>query len=509
MSKFPSGKASTAGGKRSGKAGKVSPAHAPVKGRRKPSVARGRGEAPSGKPSRTAISAKAAPAAAATGVPAAPAAPTVAPGLPKPAPGTAAILAIGDEVLRGEIANTNAAFLSSRLFDAGYEVLAHEVVSDAVADIRAALEKLSQRVSIIIATGGLGPTEDDRTVDVVTDLLGVGTTDHQPSLDAMKQRFAAHGFALTPNNLRQVRVPEGACAFANPAGIAPGFCVGIGAAEAYFLPGIPREMESIFLAHCMPRLIARMTEQGVSKAAVRTFHVYGMGESHIDHRLVGLVENIPGATVHFRTAAPENHVKVVVRTADFAQSQSTLDQIDRELRKRIGQGIYGVDDETFPMVVGKTLREAKATLALAESCTAGYAGQLVTSEPGSSDFFLGGVVSYSNDIKANLLGVPAEVLGEHGAVSEPCARAMAEGVRKLTNASLGVAITGVAGSRMDGRPGSIDSTSAGGKPVGTVSFAIAGPRPTKSITKVFSGDRERIRKAAAYFALDMARRYFM
>jgi nicotinamide-nucleotide amidase len=426
----------------------------------------------------------------------------------KVSPNVAAILAIGDEILRGEIANSNAAFLSDRLFDAGYEVRAHRVVSDRVADIRAALQSLAGEASVIVATGGLGPTEDDRTVEVVCDLLGVAAVEHAPSLDAMKQRFSAHGFALTPNNLRQVRVPAGAEAFPNAAGIAPGFCVRIGGADVYFLPGIPREMESIFGAHCMPRLVARMVGHGVPKAAVRTFHVYGMGESHIDHRLVGLVESIADATVHFRTAAPENHVKVVVRTGDFAKSQAVLDQIDHELRKRIGQGVYGIDGQTFPMVVGQALREANATLALAESCTGGYAGQLITSEPGSSEFFRGGVVAYGNEVKTGVLAVPAEVLSEHGAVSEPCARAMAEGAKKLTNATIAVAITGVAGSRMDGRPVQSGGRQQGDKPVGTVCFAVAGPRPTKSSTKLFSGDRERIRRAAAYFALDMARRYF-
>jgi len=423
-------------------------------------------------------------------------------------PGTAAILAIGDEILRGEIMNTNSVFLSDRLFDAGYDVRAHRVVSDRPADIRSALETLAGEVSVIVATGGLGPTEDDRTVEVVCDLTGVAAAEHAPSLEAMKERFSAHGFALTPNNLRQVRVPAGAQAFPNAAGIAPGFCVNIGRAEAYFLPGIPREMESIFTAHCMPRLVARVAAHGLPRAAVRSFHVYGMGESHIDHRLVGLVEGIPEATVHFRTAAPENHVKVVVRTDDPAKSQAVLDQIDHELRKRIGQGVYGTDGETFPMVVGRTLREAGATLALAESCTGGYAGELITSEPGSSDFFRGGVVAYSNELKTSLLSVPAEVLSEHGAVSEPCARAMAEGARKVANATIAVAITGVAGNRMDGRPVPPGARPPGDKAAGTVCFAIAGPRPTKSVTKLFSGDRERIRRAAAYFALDLARRYF-
>jgi nicotinamide-nucleotide amidase len=469
-----------------------------VKGKRKPTARR-----PSSRPSKQAA-AKGAPPSVAEARPTVPSVPAKA----AAKPGTAAVLAIGDEVLRGEIANSNAAFLSDLLFDAGYDVRVHRVVSDEPAEIRAALQALATEAAVIVATGGLGPTDDDRTVDVVCELLGVETVEHLPSLEAMKHRFSAHGFALTPNNMRQVRVPAGATAFVNTAGIAPGFCIPIGGAEAYFLPGIPREMESIFTAHCMPRLIQRMADLGVPKAAVRTFHVYGMGESHIDHRLVGLTENMPDVSVHFRTAAPENHVKVVVRTPRFAESQAALDKLDHELRKRIGQGIYGTDGETFPMVVGKSLREAKATLALAESCTAGYAGQLITSEPGASEFFLGGVMAYANEVKTALLGVPAELLTEHGAVSEACARAMAEGVRKLTNATLGVAVTGIAGSRMDGRP-NVHLGQQADKPVGSVCFAIAGPRPTKSTSKLFSGDRERIRKAAAYFALDMARRYFM
>jgi nicotinamide-nucleotide amidase len=187
-----------------------------------------------------------------------------------------------------------------------------------------------------------------------------------------------------------------------------------------------------------------------------------------------------------------------------------LEQIDHELRKRIGQGIYGIDGETFPMVVGKTLREAGATLALAESCTAGYAGQLLTSEPGASDFFLGGVMAYANDVKTKILGVPAELLTEHGAVSEPCARAMAEAVRNLTGATIAVSITGRR-RQQDGwpswrrRPPAHRARNRWAR----CAFAIAGPRPTKSVSKLFSGDRERIRRAAAYHALDMARRYFM
>ncbi len=265
------------------------------------------------------------------------------------APHTAAILAIGDEVLRGEITNSNATFLAERLFDAGLDVCEQRVVADERRGNASVPCKNSRSASaVVVVTGGLGPTEDDRTVDVVADMLGVEVEPHGASLEAMKTRFAAHGFELTPNNLRQVRVPRGAEALTNEAGIAPGFLVRIAGHAAYFLPGIPREMERIYLDHVAPRLRAHMAAQGVPVAAVRTWHVYGMGESHIDHRLAKLLENIPNATLHFRTDAPENHVKVVIRGPDTGKNQELLEQVDRDLRKRIGPGIYGIDGESFP-----------------------------------------------------------------------------------------------------------------------------------------------------------------
>src|SRR5262245_47716696 len=248
----------------------------------------------------------------------------------------AALLAIGDEVLRGEIGNTNAAFLSQKLFEGGFDIVAHTVVSDEPQDIRAALVRLRADVDVIVATGGLGPTEDDRTVDVVADLLGTGTVADEPSLGAMKKRFATHGFEMTPNNLRQVRVPVGAQALPNTAGIAPGFLVRLGGVEAYFLPGVPREMEKMFQDEVVPRLGRRMAGPGAPPPAVRTWHVYGMGESHIGHRLAGLLNGIEGATLHFRTSNPVNHVKVIVRNGDGAEARATLEKIDAELRKRIG-----------------------------------------------------------------------------------------------------------------------------------------------------------------------------
>jgi nicotinamide-nucleotide amidase len=410
----------------------------------------------------------------------------------------AALVAIGDEVLRGEISNTNDAFIAERLFELGYELTEQLVVSDDPQAIRTALVRLRAEVDLIVATGGLGPTEDDRTVDAVAELLVTGTHADEPSLEAMKKRFSTHGFEMTPNNLRQVRVPNGAQALANAAGIAPGFVVRLGGAEAYFLPGVPREMEKIFTDEVLPRLTGRLVETGVPAPAVRTWHLYGMGESHIDHRLAGILSGIEGATLHFRTSMPVNHVKLVVRDADAEAARATVEKVDAEIRKRIGPGIYGVDGETFVGAMAKSLRAQEATVAFAESCTGGLAGELATSESGASAYFRGSIVAYADEMKIGVLGVKPETIADFGAVSEPTAREMAEGAKRVCGSSVAVAITGVAGPE-GGAPD---------KPVGTVCFAICGPGTTRTSTKLFSGGRERVRLAAAHYALDLARRYF-
>jgi len=413
-------------------------------------------------------------------------------------PPRAALLAIGDEVLRGEINNTNASFIAERLFEAGYDLAEQVVVSDDPQAIRTALVRLRAEMDVVIATGGLGPTEDDRTVDVVAELMVTGTAPDEPSLEAMKKRFSTHGFELTPNNLRQVRIPNGTKALPNTAGIAPGFVVSLGTAEAYFLPGVPREMEKMFTDEVMPRLIRRLAELGGPRPVTRTWHLYGMGESHIDHRLAGILAGVEGATLHFRTSNPVNHVKLVVRRPDEADARGVLERVEAELRKRIGPGIYGMDGDTFPSAVAKALKAQEATLAIAESCTGGLAGELVTSESGASAFFRGSIVAYADEVKTGVLGVKTETIADFGAVSEPTAREMAEGAKRVCGSSVAVAITGIAGPE----------GGAADKPVGTVCFAVCGPGTTRASTKLFAGGRERVRMAAAYYALDLARRYF-
>jgi len=424
--------------------------------------------------------------------------------------GRAAVLAIGDEVLRGEIVNGNAAYLADRLFALGFSPTVHLVVSDDARDILRALESLSATNAVVVSTGGLGPTDDDRTVDVVAGWLGSGREIHGPSLDNMKARFARHVYKLTPNNLRQVEVPSGSTVLPNAAGLAPGFRVEKKGCALFFMPGVPREMRAIFSSCVEPLLHTQLRNIGGAVSATRVWHVYGMGESHIDDKLAGLIDGVQGAVVslHYRSATPEVHVRVVARAAAGGDAErrleGLLDDIESELRGRLGSALYGVGEETFPLAVQRAFRARDLTLALAESCTGGYAGQLVTSEPGASAFFLGGCVSYHNSVKTQVLGVRDETLQTAGAVSEATAVQMARGVCQQLGADIGVAITGIAGGKVDA---GLDSPSLGSasKPVGTVCFAVVFREETYSETRLLHGGRERIRRSAAFRALALAR----
>jgi nicotinamide-nucleotide amidase len=249
-----------------------------------------------------------------------------------------------------------------------------------------------------------------------------------------------------------------------------------------------------------------------------------MGESHVDHRLQGLQalmaplsDKLGGQSVelavHYRTAAPENHVKLILRGRDAAGhrlAQQLLEKLTAEVQRRLGAAVYGTDDDSFALATMRALRGVGATVAFAESCTGGYAGQLLTSEPGASEVFVGGVMAYANSVKTGLLGVREATLAQHGAVSEACAAEMAEGVRRVCGSNIGVAITGVAGSVKEMQIGAALPDAAGGKPVGTVCFAIAAANidgGVRSETRSFFGGREIIRRASAHYALDLARRH--
>lgn len=404
----------------------------------------------------------------------------------------AEILTIGDELCRGEIVDTNSSWMAAELWDLGITVAWMTSCRDDRADLARAVRDASTRVDVVLVSGGLGPTEDDLTVDVIAEVAGVPVRIHEESLERMRARFERAGYALTPNNLRQVRVPEGATPFLNPAGLAPGFEQRIGRATFFVMPGVPRELQAIWTQSVAPRLAALAT--GGEKIARRTLRVFGLGESHIDHRLAGIAAGTPGATIHYQVVFPETLVKLVVRGADAEAAAAAVDRLAVEAKARLGPAAYGEGDDTLAAVLGRALAARGHTLAVAESCTGGLLGALVTDVPGSSSWFLGGWIVYANEAKVRHLGVREATLREHGAVSAECVAEMATSARARAGATWAAAISGVAGPT-GGTPD---------KPVGTVHIAVAGEGGLlRHRHYTFPGARDQVRRLAAYWAMAM------
>jgi nicotinamide-nucleotide amidase len=401
----------------------------------------------------------------------------------------AEILTIGDELCRGEIVDTNSSWMAEQLWELGVTVAWMTSCRDDAADMRRALREASERAELVVVSGGLGPTEDDLTVDLVADVAGT-TVDTDPiALERMKARYEALKFQLTPNNLRQVRIPHGATSLGNPVGAAPGFTLRLGKATLFAMPGVPRELKAIWA----DGVAARIRELAASgeKLARKVFRVFGKGESHIDHALQGLASHVAGATIHFQVAFPETLVKLVVRDRDAAAAEARLADMERELRGRLGDLVYGEEKDSLASVLHRTLAAKGATLAVAESCTGGLLGALYTDVAGASSTFQGGIVAYANAVKVRELGVPEALLAEHGAVSQACAEAMARGVRDRFGTTYGLSITGIAG------PG-------GGtpeKPVGTLHFAVAGPNGVVHKHLLWTFARDMVRRLGAYTAM--------
>ncbi len=384
------------------------------------------------------------------------------------------LLTIGDELGRGEIVDTNSSWLAERMTSLGAYVRWRSSVTDDPADMRDAFERATTRARLVVCSGGLGPTDDDRTVDVVSALCGVAPVTDAHHDQRMRARFAERNFRLTPNNERQVRVPEGAAVLRNPTGLAPGFRIAHGRAEIACLPGVPREMKPMFDEGLAPYVAELVGPR--QKTVKRAFKLAGIGESHVDHALHGLLASVPGAeaaaTLHFRISFPENIVTLVVRHDDEAAAVALLDALEVEVRRRLGDHIYGTGDDTLSIAVGRLLRARGDKLAVAESCTGGLLGQLVTAPAGASDYFVGGTISYANEVKIRELGVRPETLAAHGAVSQEVVQQMAEGARARFATAWALAISGVAGPG-GGTPKSRSAPSRSGSPAGRMGMSVA------------------------------------
>jgi nicotinamide-nucleotide amidase len=396
-----------------------------------------------------------------------------------------ALLSTGTELTRGELVNTNVAWLSERLTALGASVVEHVVVDDDRERIESALRRLSEFADVIISTGGLGPTTDDLTTEVVAKTLGASLFRDEPSIEKMKRRFEKFGRVMSPSNEKQAYFPIGATVLSNDQGTAPGFSVKLGKSMLYVLPGVPREMKP-------------MVEEHIAKALgfVRTsaqIHLrsFGLPESTLGDKLAGLEEAYPGVVIGYRAHFPEVEVKVFAQAASEDEAHALAERVATIVRERVGDSIYGGKDDSLPQVVLHELETAKMTLGVAESCSGGLVGHLLTQIPGASRVLIADVVAYANAAKTEFLGVPPELIEAHGAVSEEVALAMARGIKARAKTSFGLSITGVAGP--DG------GTEA--KPVGTVIIAAVGPT-TESVERYrFPWSRDFVQKISAHSGL--------
>ncbi len=401
---------------------------------------------------------------------------------------TATILAIGDELLIGQVVNTNASWLGERLTRIGWKVRRVVTVGDDPEAMREEMERAAAASDAVIMCGGLGPTHDDRTREVICALLGCELEMDEPQLERIRQRFAKVGLELNERSRRQALAPSTCRRLPNDYGSAPGLAFTLGSARMYALPGVPTEMRGITADHILPELggVAGEIEQ-------RTFLLFGIAESVLADLLVETEELLDDAvTLAYLPSAGGIRLRAMCHVGEEG-ARVRFARLLEIIADRAVRYIVTDRDETLASALGRALVERGMTLATAESCTGGMIGASLTDVPGASRYYMGGVVSYANSVKESLLGVRPDDLATHGAVSSEVAEAMAVGVRAALGADLAVAVTGIAGPD-GGTPE---------KPVGTVWIAIASPRGVRAERFIFGRERDVVRARAAATALNL------
>jgi nicotinamide-nucleotide amidase len=408
----------------------------------------------------------------------------------------AEIFAVGSELLTPDRLDTNSLFLTEELNKLGIEVLRKTIVGDNRELLAEAFRDALNRVPVVIASGGLGPTEDDLTRETVAELLGRKLRRNDEVVRAIEARFRSLKRDMPAVNLRQAMVPEGAEVLANPRGTAPGLWLEDSGRMIALLPGPPRELKPLFLEQVFPRLQRRVS-------GVRMFHrelrVTGLGESHVEERLRSIYTRYSEVNTTILAAPGEVQIHLRAWSDNAAQTNTALDEMIRSFELALGDRIFAHSAVSLEEVVAEILTANRTTIAAAESCTGGLLAERLTRIPGSSNYFLGGAVCYSNELKTAWADVPAELIQAKGAVSSEVAVALAQGIRRRVGSTLGVGITGIAGP----------SGGSQEKPVGTVHIALASSEGVKERVVHLPGDREMIRLFATQVALDMVRMHFL
>lgn len=378
-----------------------------------------------------------------------------------------ALLTIGDEILAGDILNTNSQYLSEICWQHGFTVETHLSVRDDEPALREALRDLAKSTDVVLCTGGLGPTMDDFTIEVAARTFGVTLVEDVETIRLLESWFTKRGRPLSANNRKQALIPITGKALHNRYGTAPGVYVPYQNCHFYFMPGVPKEMKAIFSESVLPEILARRTQDGdVIFYRQKVLRTFGSPESSLDHALKDLFDSrlsIGNVRVGFRVAFPDVYIKLSTRGAEVLKIESELQDVVEKVKKRIGSFIYSDQIKNLETVVGELLIAKGTRCAVAESCTGGYLAHRITSVAGISSVFAGGVVAYSNNLKQQLLGVSEALLNQFGAVSAECAEAMLDGLCKMSGPQFAAAITGIAGPG----GGSAD------KPVGTVYLAMS------------------------------------
>jgi len=407
----------------------------------------------------------------------------------------AEIITVGTELLSPDRIDTNSLYLTGELNAAGWEVRRKAVIGDGLEEIADAVRSAVNRSELVILSGGLGPTEDDRTRPAAALALGRKTARSEKILEELLRRFAARGFQMNKNNARQADVIDGAEVFDNPFGTAPGQWIESNGRYVALLPGPPRELKNIFETSVLPKL--RILSGG-RRMISKLFHITGVPESELDARIAPFYVAYPDIEVTVLAGTGQISVRLS-KWLDNKESDGGIEELGAKIQAEMKDSVFSTSGETMEEIVGLLLRKSGKTLAIAESCTSGILGMLITRVPGSSDYFRGGVLCYGNDAKMKLCGVSPETLARHGAVSAETAEELACGIRSALSGDIGISITGIAGP--DG--GSAE------KPVGLVYIGLSDGVCTENRRRIIPGDRESIRERSSHFALSMLRDFLL